>query len=104
MLLETVLKEYLYDCQLRKLSERTIKSFRTFFKYCEEEGYIRETPMQRVKFQNEAVTVIRTFNDDDIKKMVAFYTGKHFLQRKNTLDDDDVQNIYHNWDVQSLTV
>ena len=28
MLLENVLKEYLYDCQLRKLSKRTIKSLR----------------------------------------------------------------------------
>ena len=28
MLLENVLQEYLYDCQLRKLSERTIKSSR----------------------------------------------------------------------------
>ena len=26
MLLEDALKEYLYDCQLRKLSERTLKS------------------------------------------------------------------------------
>ena len=137
MLLETVLKEYLYDCQLRKLSERTIKglrnnnnrlfcylsntfaifeledvkrvhiqtyisylseqgrketyvngiikSFRAFFRYCEDEGYIHETPMKRVKFQKEAITVIRTFNDDEIKQMVSFYTGKHFLQRRNKL-------------------
>ena len=28
MLLEDVLKEYLYDCQLRKLSERTMKSLK----------------------------------------------------------------------------
>ena len=28
MLLEDALKEYLYDCQLRKLSERTLKSLK----------------------------------------------------------------------------
>lgn len=107
MLLEEVLQEYLYDCQLRKLSERTIKSlrnnnkrlfqflattnsifeledvkrvhiqafvnhmsemgnketyvnsmikcFRGLFRYCEDEGYISRSPMNKVRFQKEEI-------------------------------------------------
>lgn len=137
MLLENVLKEYLYDCQLRKLSERTIKSLRNnnnrlfcylgnafaifeleevkrvhiqsyitylseqgrketyingiikslrgFFRYCEEEEYIHETPMKKIKFQKEDISIIRTFNEEEIKRMVNHYRGKTFLQIRNRL-------------------
>ena len=137
MLLEDVLKEYLYDCQLRKLSERTIKSlrnnnnrlfqflgctnaifeleevrrvhiqalinnlselghketyinsliksFRAFFRYCEDEGYIKESPMNKVRFQKEEIPVILTFNDDEIRKMVGHYSGRRFLEQRNKL-------------------
>lgn len=41
MLLEDVLKEFIFDCQLRKLSERTIKSYKNnslaCFSYFEKE-------------------------------------------------------------------
>lgn len=137
MLLEDALQEYLYDCQLRKLSERTMKSlrnnnrrlfqflattnaifeleevkrvhiqafvnhmsemcnketyvnsmikcFRGLFKYCEDEGYIRETPMNKVRFQKEIIPVIVTFNSEEIKKMVGYYSGKKFLEQRNKL-------------------
>lgn len=137
MLLEDVLQEYLYDCQLRKLSERTIKSlrnnntrlfsflsntcaitkleqvkrvhiqsyithlseqgrketyingiiksFRAFFKYCENEDYIQDNPMQKISFQKEVIPVIRTFNNTEIKKMIHYYNGKTFLQCRNNL-------------------
>lgn len=137
MLLENVLKEYLYDCQLRKLSKRTIKSLRNnnnrlflylgntyaifeleevrrvhvqsyinylaeqgrketyvnsilknvrcLFRYCEEEQYIKESPVRKVKFQKEEQTVIRTFNDDEVKRMVSFYSGKRYLDQRNKL-------------------
>ena len=149
MLLENVLKEYLYDCQLRKLSKRTIqslrqnnnrlfvylgntyaifelkdvrrvhvqsfinylselgrketyvnsilKSIRGLFHYCEEEEYIKESPVRKVKFQKEEITAIRTFNDDEVKRMVAYYSGKHFLDMRNrliitTLLDSGIRN------------
>lgn len=137
MLLETVLKEYLYDCQLRKLSKRTIKSLRNnnnrlflylantyaifeleevrrvhvqsyvnylaeqgrketyvnsilknvrgLFRYCEDEEYIKESPVRKVKFQKEEITVIRTFTNDEVKKMVGYYSGKRFLDQRNKL-------------------
>ena len=137
MLLEDVLKEFLYDCQLRKLSERTIKglrnnnkrlfwylakefavfelkdvkrvhvqayitylsesghketyvnglikSFRAFFLYCENEEYIAETPMKKVRFQKEELPVIVTFNSEEVKRMVSYYPAKTFLGQRNRL-------------------
>lgn len=137
MLLEDVLKEYLYECQLRKLSERTtkglrnnnrrlfrylesqfviseledvkrihvqsfvnylaesghketyvnsmIKCFRGLFAYCEAEEYIKESPMKKIKFQKEELTVIRTFNADEIKRMISCYSGRTFLEMRNRL-------------------
>lgn len=135
MLLENVLQEYLFDCQLRKLSVRTIKSvrnnnqrffqylakefaifkleevkrvhiqayvnylsevgrkesyinniiksFRALFVYCEQEEYIKESPMKKVKFQKEEITLIETFTDDEVRKMISFYCGKTFLDIRN---------------------
>lgn len=137
MLLEDALKESLYDCQLRKLSERTnkslrnnnnrlfqflgctnaifeleevkrvhiqafinhmnelghketyinslIKCFRAFFRYCEDEGYISQSPMNKVRFQKEEIPVIVTFNEDEIRQMVGHYSGKRFLEQRNKL-------------------
>lgn len=137
MQLRDILEEYIFDCELRKLSHRTIKStrnnnlrlftflsntkqvyeleevtrnhvqsfikymiktghketyingllksFRGFFRYCEDEGYIKESPVAKVKFQKEEVPVIRTFNNDEVEKMVSFYTGRLFLQQRNKL-------------------
>lgn len=149
MLLEDVLKEYLYDCQLRKLSERTLKSlrnnnkrlfcylasefavleleevkrvhvqafvnhladtghketyvnsminsFRGLFTYCIGEDYIKETPMQKVKFQKEEVPLILTFNSEEVKRMISYYSCKTFLDQRNrlliiTLLDSGIRN------------
>ena len=137
MLLDDALKEYVYDCQLRKLSERTIKGvrnnnkrlflylqnsygiteleitkrvhiqsyisylsemgrtetyingiikcFRGFFKYCVSEGYIEESPMNKVRFQKETIRLIETFNNDEVQRMVSCYAGKSFLEIRNKL-------------------
>lgn len=137
MQLKDVLEEYIFDCELRKLSHRTIKStrnnnlrlftflantkqvyeleevtrnhvqsfikymiktghketyingllksFRGFFRYCEDEEYIKESPVAKVKFQKEEIPIIRTFNNDEVEKMVSFYTGRLFLQQRNKL-------------------
>lgn len=137
MLLEEALQEYVFDCQLRKLSERTIKSvknnnkrlfcylgnnydlfelekvkrihiqafvnhlsesghketyvnsliksYRGFFKYCETEEYIKESPVQKIKFQKEEISVITTFSQEEVLKMVNHYSGKRFLDLRNKL-------------------
>lgn len=137
MLLQNVLQEYLCDCQLRKLSERTVKGlrnnnrrffqylesefsiteledvkrvhvqayisylseqgrmesyvngiikcFRGFFKYCEAEEYIRDSPMNRISFQKAEITLIRAFNSAEVQRMVKFYSGRTFLAQRNKL-------------------
>lgn len=137
MLLENVLKEYLYECNLRKMSERTVKglrnnnkrlfvflrsefkiteleevkrihiqayveylsdlgrketyvntllkSYRGFFRYCEDEEYIKENPMKKIKFQREEMPVIQTFNQNEVRNMIGYYSGRKFLDVRNKL-------------------
>lgn len=137
MLLEDVLKEFLFDCKLRRLSERTIKGyknnnlaffryinsefniieledvkytviqdyinflsgkklketyingiikcFRALFKYCYDEGYINRNPMDKIKFQKQPITIIKTFSDEEVSEMVMFYKGNRFLDIRNKL-------------------
>lgn len=137
MLLEDVLKEFIFDCRLRKLSERTVKGyknnnlslfrylktefdiseldevnyktiqayikylmdkdckesyinglikcFRAFFKYCYNEEYIKENPMDKIKFQGAPITLIKTFTDSEVIDMVKYYNGKRFLEIRNRL-------------------
>lgn len=137
MLLEDVLKEFIFDCQLRKMSPKTIKgyknnnlslfrffkteygvtqlnevhykliqgyikfltdkglretyinglikSFRAFFKYCYKEGYIKINPMDKIEFQKEPNTLILTFTDEEVVKLIRHYSGRKFLDVRNRL-------------------
>ena len=68
-----------------------LKSIRSLFHYCEEEEYIKESPVRKGKFQKEEITAIRTFNDDEVKRMVNYYSGKKFLDQRNKL----IMTIYY---------
>ena len=137
MLNDDVLQEFIFDCRLRKLSERTIKGYRNnmlrffryleteynitklnhvktnvikdyinylaqlgrketyinsiikgmraFFLYCEKEEYIVRNPMNKVNFQKENQTLIVTFSDEEVEKMVRYYNGSRFLDVRNKL-------------------
>lgn len=137
MLNEDVLKEFLFDCKMRKLSERTIKSYRNnnlrfykfleseyqiteleetysstikgyveyltnqnlketyvnsilkcfkaYFNYCVNESYITTNPMDKVKHQKEQTTIINTFSNNEVKKLITFYNGSRFLPIRNRL-------------------
>ncbi len=132
-----VLKEFIFDCRIRKLSERTIKSYRNnnlalfrfikqeygvteveeinfqmingyisflsekklsevyintivrtfkaYFKYASEEKYIHHNPIDKVKRQKESITLINTFNNEEVSRMVKYYTGSRFLEVRNQL-------------------
>ena len=134
---EDILKEFIFDCRMKKYSERTIKSyrnnnlamfrfiqreygienledthyqaiqgyikflsdknltevyinsliksFRSYFRYCYEEGYIMRNPMDKIKFQKQSKKLIHTFTDREVVKMVQFYSGKRFLDVRNRL-------------------
>ncbi len=137
MLNQDVLKEFLFDCRMRKLSERTIKGyknnnlkmlqfinseykvaeleetnhiairgyleyltdkgltetyinnlikcFRSYFSYCIRENYIYKNPMGKIHMQKEPITLINTFNNDEVKRMTMYYSGSKFLDMRNQL-------------------
>ena len=148
MQLTDVLEEFIFDCKLRRMSERTIKgyknnnlrfitfirneyqvselekvhcklikayleqlsslgrmpsyingiikSMRAFYRYCIDEEYLFNNPMDKVKFQKEPMTLITTFNNNEVKKMVVYYSPSNFEYRNKlimiTLFDTGIRN------------
>lgn len=41
--------------------------------------------MNKIRFQKETITIIKTFNDEEVRKMVTFYSGRRFLDLRNKL-------------------
>ncbi|WP_455714103.1 tyrosine-type recombinase/integrase, partial [Anaerosporobacter sp.] len=62
-----------------------IKCFRSYFVYCLREGYIYKNPMDKIRRQKEPITLINTFTNDEVKRMVRYYTGSRFLDVRNQL-------------------
>ncbi len=137
MLLEDVLKEFIFECKMRKLSPRTVQSYQNanlrmmkfireeyniteleethhlaikgyieyqtkqgraetyinrnivcykcFFDYCVKEGYISTNPMNKVNKQKEPITLIETFNNDEVSRMLKAFNGHRFLDVRNHL-------------------
>lgn len=134
---EMIQKEFLYDCEVRNLSKRTINGYRlnmnrcfryleeeyevneieeitgqqlkafasylhglelketyinsilkamnSFLIYCLKEGYLLNNPMAKVSYLKEPIPIIITFNDQEVKKMIAYFSGKRFLDVRNKL-------------------
>lgn len=130
-----IVKEFIYECELRKLSKRTIKGYRNnnlqfmnyvesqnniteleeinhlhikeyfrylmekglteiyingilkclraFFKYCMQEGYISKNPCLKVSWQKEEKVIIKTFNDEEIIKMLNVFDYSDYLNARN---------------------
>lgn len=137
MLNQDILKEFIFECKMRKLSERTIKSYRNnnlkmlhfieneysiteleetnyiaikgyleyltsqslketyinglikcfkaYFSYCMREQYIIKNPMDKIRVQKEPITLINTFTDKEVSRMIKYYNGKRFLDIRNQL-------------------
>lgn len=137
MLLQDILKEFLFDCELKKYSKRTMKSYancslaffvylknefditeledlaykhvqqyikllsdrglketyinsiikclRAYFRYCADEQYINRNPMNKIRFQKEELTLILTFTDAEVAKMVNYYGSRKYLDIRNKL-------------------
>ena len=137
MLNQDVLKEFIFDARMRKLSERTIKGYknnnlrflryieqeyqiteleetypqaikgyieylsslgrketyinaiiktmRTYFTYAINEGYLRKNPMDKIRLQKAPHTLITTFNDDEVARMIKHFKGARFLEVRNKL-------------------
>lgn len=134
MLLKDLLTEFLFNCQCRKLSDRTtnnykkqinyllnfleeqniteiegvlpqhikqfliamkqkgrtsnyqndlLKAFKVFFKYCYNEKYIDKIITEKIKNAKMEKVIIRTFSDEELKRMIKYYNKMDFLTFRN---------------------
>ncbi len=60
-----------------------LKAFKVFFKYCVQEGHIQTDPCTRVQNVKQPKVKIRTFNEDEIRKMLNYYSGRKFTDIRN---------------------
>ena len=135
MLLSSVRDEFVFHCQCRKLSPRTIrnygkqidyllrflqqehdissiedvsprhikdflhsmlkagrttnyvndllKAFKVFFRYAFEEDYTDQLLTQKIRSVKGEKTIIRTFTEEELKQMIAYYQGHDYLTIRN---------------------
>ena len=135
MLLSVIRDEFIFHCQCRKLSPRTItnyekqinyllrfldqehgissvedtsprhirefllfmtksgrmpnyvndllKAFKVFFRYAFEEGYTDTLLTQKIRGVKGEKTIIRTFTEEELKQMLAYYQGHDYLTIRN---------------------
>lgn len=64
-----------------------LKNIRSFFNYCVEEGYIakKRNPCEGVDWMKEERTVIHTFNDTEIGKMIQSFPRNSYMNMRNRL-------------------
>ena len=76
------IKKYLTLLKNKGLSESYIntilKNIRSFYKYCYKEEYCINVSL-KVNWLKEPKTVIQTFTDNEVKKMVNYYDNKTYF-------------------------
>lgn len=60
-----------------------LKVFRAFFKYAVSEEYISSNPCEKIPWAKETMPLIRTFNDSEVKRMLAVYSEKSYMEIRN---------------------
>lgn len=135
MLLSTISEEFIFNCQCRKLSHRTIKNYtkqisyllnflinehqitnveevetqhikqflmkirkkgrsvnyfndllkvyKVLFRYAYDEGYTKTLLTGKIKNAKGDKVIIRTFSEQEIKKMIGFFQGHDYLTIRN---------------------
>ena len=135
MLLRTVHDEFVFNCQCRKLSDKTIKNYsrqirylfdyleqerqvteiesvttqhikqflmkkraegitvnyfndllkayKVFFRYAHEENYTETLLTAKIQNAKGDKTIIRTFSDKELKRLLNYYQGHSYLQIRN---------------------
>lgn len=59
-----------------------LKNLRSFYKYCFTEGYCLNVA-QKVGWLRERKTIIKTFSDDEIRKMMDVYNYSSYIHARN---------------------
>ena len=62
-----------------------LKAVKCLCAYAYQEGYTEELITKRVKNVREPKVLIHTFSNDEIKKMIAYYNGRNYLDVRNRL-------------------
>lgn len=64
-----------------------LRNIRSFFNYCVQEGYItkNQNPCLRVSWIKQPKTVIRTFTDDEIGRMISAFKSDKWINLRNKL-------------------
>ena len=135
MLMDDALKEFLFECQVRKYTWKTIKgyrngleflinylkqeqkinqieeistrhlkaffmyqtkrnrketylngllkTYRAFFKYLVNEEYLEINPALKVSWMREPKTIIKTFSNDEVKRMLEAFPETDFMNMRN---------------------
>lgn len=60
-----------------------LKVFKTFFRYCVEEEYLKTSPAAKVKNVRQPKVLIRTFNEEEVLRMLNYHNGHDFISMRN---------------------
>lgn len=60
-----------------------LKVFKTFFNYMVKEGYMAESPAGKVKNMKQPKTKIITFTENEIRRLLNYFSGRTFLEIRN---------------------
>lgn len=79
-----LLKKETEDCKPRYIND-LLKVFKTFFRYCFQEEYIKSNPTVRVKNVRQPKLMLRTFSEDEVFKMLNYFQGNDFISLRDKL-------------------
>lgn len=83
------IKAYLMMLQERGAKPQYIndqlKAFKVLFRYLYEEGYTDSILTERIKNVKQPKTIIKTFTEQEVKKMTEYYSGHTFMEVRNRL-------------------
>jgi len=60
-----------------------LKAFKVFFRYAFEEDYTDQLLTQKIRSVKGEKTIIRTFTEEELKQMIAYYQGHDYLTIRN---------------------
>ena len=83
------IKAYLMMLQERGAKPQYIndqlKAFKVLFRSLYEEGYTDSILTERIKNVKQPKTIIKTFTEQEVKKMTEYYSGHTFIEVRNRL-------------------
>ena len=60
-----------------------LKTYRAYFKYLIQEEYLSANPILRVSWMKEPKTVIKTFNNSEVRRMINAFPESDYLSVRN---------------------